>query len=127
MVATGAGIGAVLPYLLGRSPVQFEFLWIGRCHRAAMGTDLVDRVLAGGPVTLIDTSGGQDFKRIFHAGFHDPDDWLTAPVALGEAGALPHLTEKHLLGEVVERGRRRCSARPRGPAPRWRRAAHRLP
>ncbi len=29
MVATGAGIGPVLPYLLGRSPVQFECLWIG--------------------------------------------------------------------------------------------------
>jgi O-acetyl-ADP-ribose deacetylase (regulator of RNase III) len=28
-----------------------------------------------GPGTVIDTSGGQDFKRIFHAGFHDPDDW----------------------------------------------------
>jgi hypothetical protein len=27
-----------------------------------------------GPGTVIDTSGGQDFKRIFHAGFHDPDD-----------------------------------------------------
>jgi hypothetical protein len=59
MVATGAGIGPVLPYLLGRPPVQFECLWIGRCHRAAMGTDLVDRVLAGGAVTLIDTSRGR--------------------------------------------------------------------
>jgi O-acetyl-ADP-ribose deacetylase (regulator of RNase III) len=28
-----------------------------------------------GPGMVIDTSGGQDFKRIFHAGFHDPDDW----------------------------------------------------
>ena len=59
MVATGAGIGPVLPYLLGRSPVQFECLWIGRGHRAAMGPDLVDRVLAGGSVTLIDTSRGR--------------------------------------------------------------------
>ncbi len=59
MVATGAGIGPVLPYLLGKAPVQFECLWIGRCHRAAMGTDLVDRVLAGGSVTLIDTSLGR--------------------------------------------------------------------
>ena len=59
LVATGAGIGPVLPYLLGRSPVQFECLWIGRCHRAAMGSDLVDRVLAGGPVTLLDTSRGR--------------------------------------------------------------------
>jgi hypothetical protein len=59
MVATGAGIGPVLPYLLGKSPVQFECLWIGRCHRAAMGTDLVDRILASGSVTLIDTSRGR--------------------------------------------------------------------
>jgi O-acetyl-ADP-ribose deacetylase (regulator of RNase III) len=28
-----------------------------------------------GPGTVIDTSGGFDFKRIFHAGFHDPGDW----------------------------------------------------
>jgi hypothetical protein len=28
-----------------------------------------------GPGTVIATSGGSDFKRIFHAGFHDPDDW----------------------------------------------------
>ena len=59
MVATGAGIGPVLPYLLGESPVRFECLWIGRSHSTAMGTDLVDRVLAGGSVTLIDTSRGR--------------------------------------------------------------------
>jgi O-acetyl-ADP-ribose deacetylase (regulator of RNase III) len=35
-----------------------------------------------GPGTVIDTSGGRDFKRIFHAGFHDPDDW---PGLLGDA------------------------------------------
>ena len=64
IVATGAGIGPVLPYLLGRSPVRFECFWIGRCHRAAMGADLVDRVLAGGSVTLIDTSrGGRTWER----------------------------------------------------------------
>ena len=28
------------------------------------------------PGTVLDTSGGQDFKRIFHAGFHDPESWL---------------------------------------------------
>jgi hypothetical protein len=59
IVATGAGIGPVLPYLLGRSPVQVECLWIGRSHCAAVGTGLVDRVLAGGSVTLIDTSRGR--------------------------------------------------------------------
>ena len=59
MVATGAGIGPVLPYLLSSPAVQFECLWIGRSHRTAMGTDLVDRVLASGSVTLIDTSRGR--------------------------------------------------------------------
>src|SRR5713101_1153073 len=28
------------------------------------------------PGTVLDTSGGQDFKRIFHAGFHYPESWL---------------------------------------------------
>jgi ferredoxin-NADP reductase len=59
MVATGAGIGPVLPYLLDRTPVHFECLWIGRRHHAAMGSGLVDRVLASGRVTLIDTSQGR--------------------------------------------------------------------
>jgi hypothetical protein len=98
MVATGAGIGPVLPYLLGRSPVQFEFLWIGRCHRAAMGTDLVDRVLAGGPVTLIDTSGGRPdvgacvagAAHRFVAVFVVSDDMVRDSVARAcEALALP--------------------------------------
>jgi O-acetyl-ADP-ribose deacetylase (regulator of RNase III) len=36
------------------------------------------QVLGAG--TVLETSGGRDFKRIFHAGFHDPDDrrtWCT--------------------------------------------------
>jgi ferredoxin-NADP reductase len=59
MVATGAGIGPVLPYLLDRTPVDFQCLWIGRSHHAAMGPVLVDRVLASGRVTLIDTAQGR--------------------------------------------------------------------
>ena len=47
-----------------------------------------DQVL--GPGTVIDTSGGQDFKRIFHAGFHDPDDW---PVLSGEVLDATGLTD----------------------------------
>jgi O-acetyl-ADP-ribose deacetylase (regulator of RNase III) len=31
------------------------------------------------PGTILDTSGGKDFDRIFHAGFHEPDDWPGAP------------------------------------------------
>jgi Macro domain len=38
--------------------------------------------------TILDTSGEQDFVRIFHAGFHDPDDWLSTPVAPGDADSL---------------------------------------
>jgi hypothetical protein len=68
IVATGAGIGPVLPYLLGRSPVQVECLWIGRCHRAAVGAGLVDRVLAGGSVTLMDTSRGRPDVGAYVAG-----------------------------------------------------------
>lgn len=40
--------------------------------------DELDQATAGhvlGPGTVVETSGGDDFKRIFHAGFHDPDDW----------------------------------------------------
>jgi O-acetyl-ADP-ribose deacetylase (regulator of RNase III) len=29
--------------------------------------------------TVIDTSGGKDFARIFHAGFHEPNDWPGVP------------------------------------------------
>jgi succinate dehydrogenase hydrophobic anchor subunit len=59
VVATGAGIGPVLPYLLGVAPARVECLWIARDHRAAVGEDLVTRILAGGNVTLLDTSAGR--------------------------------------------------------------------
>ena len=35
------------------------------------------QVLRGG--TVIDTTAGKDFARIFHAGFHEPDDWPDMP------------------------------------------------
>ena len=41
-----AGIGPVLPYLLGRAPGRARVPRIGRDHRAAMGDELVARVLA---------------------------------------------------------------------------------
>ena len=31
------------------------------------------------PGTIIETNGSKDFRRIFHAGFHEPDDWPMAP------------------------------------------------
>jgi hypothetical protein len=98
MVATGAGIGPVLPYLLGRPPVQFECLWIGRGHRAAMGPDLVDRVLARGSVTLIDSSQGRpdvgacvaDVAHRFDAVFVVSNDAVRDSVARAcEAAGVP--------------------------------------
>jgi ferredoxin-NADP reductase len=59
IVATGAGIGPVLPYLVARAPVDFRCLWIGRDHRAAIGDDLVRRVTASGAVTLVDSAHGR--------------------------------------------------------------------
>jgi hypothetical protein len=58
-VATGAGIGPVLPYLLGDHDVRYTCLWIARDHRAAVGAELVDRILGSGSVELIDTSCGR--------------------------------------------------------------------
>ena len=59
VVATGAGIGPVPPYLLDPLPVDVHCLWIGRDHHRAMGRDLVVRVEASRRVTLIDTSTGR--------------------------------------------------------------------
>jgi hypothetical protein len=45
-----------------------------------------------GPGTVVDTSGGPDFQRIFHAGFHDPDDLRTVDV-LSDAQALSMMVD----------------------------------
>jgi O-acetyl-ADP-ribose deacetylase (regulator of RNase III) len=37
------------------------------------------------PGTVLDTSGGKDFSRIFHAGFHEPDDWPDTSDGLQDA------------------------------------------
>ena len=54
-----------------------------------------------GPGSVIETSGGSEFKRIFHAGFHDPDDWpdLSGAVldATGLTDAPRELRETKLL------------------------------
>ena len=59
VVATGAGIGPVLPYLLGRPSVHIRCLWIARDHRVAVGEDLVARAAQGGTLTLVDTANGR--------------------------------------------------------------------
>lgn len=58
-VATGAGIGPVLPYLVEESSVDYECLWIGRNHRQTIGDELVSRIMASGRVTLIDSASGR--------------------------------------------------------------------
>ena len=59
IVATGAGIGPVLPYLLGRPSVSARCLWIARDHCASVGEDLVGRAARGGALTLVDTANGR--------------------------------------------------------------------
>jgi ferredoxin-NADP reductase len=58
-VATGAGIGPVLPYLVDQTSVDYECLWVGRNHRETIGDELVGRVLESGRVTLIDSESGR--------------------------------------------------------------------
>lgn len=38
--------------------------------------------------TVLATSGGDDFRRIYHAGFHDPDDWPGIPGCSSEGEML---------------------------------------
>jgi O-acetyl-ADP-ribose deacetylase (regulator of RNase III) len=67
-------------FVLSRNP-QYLSGQIWRRYGDAVQREL-DSVTKGqvlGAGTVIHTSGGQDFKRIFHAGFHDPDDWPNLP------------------------------------------------
>ncbi len=67
-IATGAGIGPVLLYLLDRRQPGLRCLWIARDHRATIGDALVDHVLAGGQTTLIDTTDARpDLGRLVTA------------------------------------------------------------
>lgn len=59
VVATGAGIGPVLLYLLDQPEPGLHCVWVGRDHRRSVGADLVSRVLARGQVTLVDTATGR--------------------------------------------------------------------
>jgi hypothetical protein len=59
VIATGAGIGPVLLYLLDAPHPGLRCVWIGHSHRESIGSGLVDRILAGGQVTLVDTQTGR--------------------------------------------------------------------
>jgi O-acetyl-ADP-ribose deacetylase (regulator of RNase III) len=49
----------------------------GDAIQQELDTATKGQVLRAG--TVLDTSGGNDFIRIFHAGFHEPDDWPGVP------------------------------------------------
>ena len=61
-------------------------------------TDAATEGQVMGPGTVIGTSGGHDFKRIFHAGFHDPDDWP------GSSISAPHTDDIAQSREFRETG-----------------------
>lgn len=72
--------------------------------QAELDAQTKGQVLRAG--TVISTGGGKDFKTIFHAGFHDPDDWLNVP---GGSAAAEHLAAigaciHQVLDAAIERG-----------------------
>ena len=76
-------------FILSRNPESLSGqIWNRYGDRVQHELDVATngQVLRAG--TVLDTSGGQDFVRIFHAGFHDPDDWLTTPVEPGDSDNL---------------------------------------
>lgn len=53
------------------------------------------------PGTVLTTSGGQDYKRIFHAGFHNPSVWLPSDV---DGNETEHVrTIRSCIRDVLER------------------------
>ncbi|GAA4721342.1 hypothetical protein GCM10023263_73910 [Phytohabitans rumicis] len=70
-VATGSGIGPVLPHLLARK-VPSRLVWATRSPRATYGDALVDEILAGQPdATVWDTAthGKPDMVRLAYAAY----------------------------------------------------------
>jgi O-acetyl-ADP-ribose deacetylase (regulator of RNase III) len=61
------------------------------------------QVLRGG--TVLDTSGGNDFVRIFHAGFHEPDDWRGLPGSSQDADYFEAIGS--CISQVLESARAR--------------------
>jgi hypothetical protein len=72
-VATGSGIGPVLPHLLARK-VPSRLVWATRSPRATYGDELVDEILADQPdATVWDTAehGKPDMVRLAYAAYVD--------------------------------------------------------
>jgi hypothetical protein len=91
-VATGSGIGPVLPHLLARK-VPSRLVWATRSPRATYGDELVDEILAGQPDAIIwDTAehGKPDMVRLAYAAY----------VAFG-AEAVICISNKKLTWQVV--------------------------
>jgi hypothetical protein len=91
-VATGSGIGPVLPHLLARK-VPARLVWATRSPRVTYGDALVDEILAGQPdATVWDTAehGKPDMVRLAYAAY----------VAFG-AEAVICISNKKLTWQVV--------------------------
>jgi hypothetical protein len=91
-VATGSGIGPVLPHLLARK-VPSRLVWATRSPRATYGDTLVDEILADQPdATVWDTAthGKPDMVRLAYAAY----------VAFG-AEAVICISNKKLTWQVV--------------------------
>ena len=65
-IATGSGIGPVLPHLLAQQ-IPIRLIWSTRSPRATYGDALVDEILAAQPDALIwdtDVSGKPDLVKL---------------------------------------------------------------
>ncbi|WP_432897616.1 hypothetical protein ACQP1S_19890 [Micromonospora matsumotoense] len=74
-VATGSGIGPVLPHLLAEQ-VPARLVWVARRHRETFGADLVDEILAHQPDALLwDTArdGKPDMLRLAWQAYREFD------------------------------------------------------
>jgi O-acetyl-ADP-ribose deacetylase (regulator of RNase III) len=80
-----AGVDAIVSseqtdFILSRHPESLSGqIWsrYGAAIQQELDAATNGHVLRAG--TVLDTSGGQDFLRIFHAGFHEPHDWPGVP------------------------------------------------
>jgi O-acetyl-ADP-ribose deacetylase (regulator of RNase III) len=58
------------------------------------------------PGTILHTNGGKEFVRIFHAGFHEPDDWPDAPGSSRDADYFEAIGSciRQVLDSAIEQG-----------------------
>jgi O-acetyl-ADP-ribose deacetylase (regulator of RNase III) len=86
-------------FVLSRNPASLSGqIWNRYGRDVQQELDALTQGQVLGPGTVIDTSGGQDFKRVFHAGFHDPDDWFVSAAGLPNTGNM--VDQPHELRET---------------------------